>query len=176
MLVAVSVAAATLPLTWGIARALDSALDLEPSLLNALGTPAIWVSITATIAAGCLVGVLLARPPAGRRAVMIAATLGALAGATPMSVVLFFRFQFSGCVGLNFFGVPWPEPWQTLAQLVCVSVVLGVAVLTVTSFAIRSLRWVAVAVLGWLVVATIPTFFVFFISVFGDPGPGCVIR
>jgi hypothetical protein len=108
--------------------------------------------------------------------VSIAATLGALAGATPMSVVLFFRFQYPGCVGFNFFGVPWAEPWQTIAQFVAVAVVAGTVALTVLSVVIRRLRWVGAVVVAWLLSATVPTFLVFFLSTYGDPGPGCIVR
>jgi hypothetical protein len=175
MLVAVSVAAAGLPVTWGVVVGLDALFDLESSFMNAIGLVAVWVVIGATIAAGSLIGIALVGAPRRRAMVMIAATLGALAAATPLSVAMFFRFRYPGCVGLNFFGVPWPEPLQSIAQVLTCVIVASTVVVTVACFVIRGLRWVAVTVVGWLTLAAIPTAFVFVLSVYGDPGPGCIV-
>lgn len=174
MIVAVTTAALAVPLTSILVIGLDSLFGVDPWFERFIGSLGLWASITATVFAGGLIGVLLIRPPRARTSTRIGATLGSLAGATPASVVLFFRFQFPGCVGLNFFGVPWPEPWQTIAQVVTAGVALGVVVLIVTCLFMSATRWSALAALGWLLVAAIPTFLVFFLSVSGDPAPGCI--
>lgn len=175
MLVAVSVASVGIPVSWGVIVLLDLLFDLESVVMNAIGLVAFWLVIGATVAGGSLIGVVIVRTPRPSHTVRIAATLGALAAATPLSVALFFRFQFPGCVGLNVFGVPWPEPFQSLAQLLTAGIVVGTVVLTMACIVIPSLRWVALAVVSWLALAAIPTLFLFFLSIYGDPGPGCIV-
>lgn len=99
MLVAVSVAATALPLPLVASAALDRAIDHDLAVMNAIGTLVIWLSIADTIVAGGLVAVAIVRQPRTRRDEVLAGTLEVLAAATPMSVVLFFQFQFSGCAG-----------------------------------------------------------------------------
>lgn len=174
IIVAVCAAVLTLPLAIALAVALRYLTDVETWIFNVIAGFGLSSSILATIVAGGLIGLRLTRTPRTRVSLRLAAVLGTLAGASPVSAFLFFRFQYPGCVGLNFFGVPWPEPWQTLAQLATAGVVVGAVVLTAVCLFISSTRRTAVTVLFWFLVAAIPTSLLFFFSIYGDPGPGCI--
>lgn len=174
IILTVCAAVLTLPLSIVLAVALGYLMDVETWVFNAIAGFGLSSSVLATIVAGGLIGLRLTRTPRTRVSLRLAAVLGTLAGASPVSAFLFFRFQYPGCVGLNFFGIPWPEPWQTLAQLATAGVVVGAVVLTAVCLFIFSTRRTALTVLAWIVAAAIPTSLLFFLSIYGDPGPGCI--
>ena len=174
IIVAVCAAVLTVPLAIALAVALGYLMDVETWVFNAITGFGLSSSILSTIVAGALIGLRLTRTPRTRLSLRLAAVLGTLAGASPVSAFLFFRWQYPGCVGLNVLGVPWPEPWQSLAQLATAGVVFGAVVLTAVCLFIFSTRRAAVTVLAWFVVAAIPTSLLFFLSIYGDPGPGCI--
>jgi hypothetical protein len=174
IIVAVCAAVLTVPLAIALAVALGYLMDVETWVFNAITGFGLSSSILSTIVAGALIGLRLTRTPRTRLSLRLAAVLGTLAGASPVSAFLFFRLQYPGCVGLNVLGVPWPEPWQSLAQLATAGVVFGAVVLTAVCLFIFSTRRAAVTVLAWFVVAAIPTSLLFFLSIYGDPGPGCI--
>jgi hypothetical protein len=62
MLVAISIAATSVPLMWGASALLDRAFNLDSSTMNVMGLASIWLSTAATIAAGGLVAVALWHP------------------------------------------------------------------------------------------------------------------
>lgn len=174
IIVAVCAAVLTVPLAIALAVALGYLMDVETWVFNAITGFGLSSSILSTIVAGALIGLRLTRTPRTLVSLRLAAVLGTLAGASPVSAFLFFRWQYPGCVGLNVLGVPWPEPWQSLAQLATAGVVFGAVVLTAVCLFIFSTRRAAVTVLAWFVVAAIPTSLLFFLSIYGDPGPGCI--
>ncbi|HEY9497869.1 MAG TPA: hypothetical protein VIQ78_02475 [Terrimesophilobacter sp.] len=129
--------------------------------------------VVAVVACGA-VAVSVGRRPQSRRHVVQAAALGALAGLAPISAVIFLRLSYKACVVLNILGLPWAEPWREIAHWGTGVIWLASTVFLIFALATPHLRRAGLAMLIWSAVIALPTFFLYFLVVYGDPGAYCV--
>jgi hypothetical protein len=97
-----------------------------------------------------------------------------LAVLAPVAAVVGLRLGYNHCSVIDPFGLPWDALPLTIARLICLLVVLASTAALAFGFTRRYLRITAVVLLTCSAVAIIPGFFVFFILLFGDPGPECI--
>ncbi len=107
---------------------------------------------------------------------MLAAIIVALAVLTPVAGFFYFRASINICGPwpiLNF-GMPWPQPIPGIVQLVSLAIVLGFLVAAIAGIWLGGEARIAgiVALAISIVADPIVVFFVFFLSVWGDPGVG----
>lgn len=109
----------------------------------------------------------IVRAPRGTTSALIA--LGFI---TPVATFLTLRIPMGGCVVLNIFGLPWPPSIQIPVQIVSLAIaVVGTAAIYV-GMNVPRFRSVSLAVFwAWLILGAVG-FFVYFLSVYGDPAPG----
>jgi hypothetical protein len=104
------------------------------------------------------------------------AAIIALSVLTPVAGYFFFRTQIFICgliPPLNV-GMPWPDPWPTVVQVICAAFVLAYLVVAIAG--IRNGRGPRVAGITTLSIVILAgpavVFLALFLSVYGDPGPG----
>jgi hypothetical protein len=78
------------------------------------------------------------------------------------------------CTGLNLLGLPWHPAASTAGLVLAVLVMLGAFVMLIFGYGTRGMRGNALGVTLWWVLSLIPLVIVLFLSVYGDPAPGCV--
>ena len=176
MLAAVTMAATAWPAMVGVMITLTLWFEPQSWVYTVLWAAGVLGAIAGTIAAASIIAVLLLRPPHTRRVTKLAATFGALAGAAPVSVVVFFLIDRSNCVMINVFGMPWPPPLEALGQVVTAAVVFAAIVLFVACCVVSSTRPAALVALGWWLAALIPSFLLYALSFYGDRVESCVAR
>lgn len=98
-------------------------------------------------------------------------TLAALA---PVAAVVALRLGYNQCSVIDPFGLPWEALPLTIVRLTCLLIVLASTAGIVFGFTRLHLRLTSVVLSVCSAVAVIPGFFVFFILLFGDPGPECI--
>jgi hypothetical protein len=127
------------------------------------------------VALACaVVAVRVGKPPRSRRYVVQAAVLGVLAGLAPISAVIFLRLSWKVCIVLNPLGLPWAEPWREIAHWGAGAIWAASTVMLVIALIRPSLRRAGIAMLVWSAAIAIPTFFLYFLTVYGDPGIDCI--
>ncbi|MBX9471266.1 hypothetical protein [Microcella sp.] len=123
-----------------------------------------------------IAGVWFSPQPITARTATLPAIMGVFAGLAPVALVLFFRLSVEMCTVVNVFGLPWSEPWRDVAHIGSGIVWFFSCLLIVLGFALdRGLRRPAIAMMAWSAMAIVPAFLLFFITVYGDPAPGCVV-
>lgn len=143
--------------------------------VNVLGVGFIY-AITGTAFACALAAIAAGRVPRAHRFVVGAAIMGLLAGLAPISLVVFLRLSSHSCAVMNVLALPWAEPWREIAHIGAGVVWLGSTVFLIVASAVSRLKLqrAAVAMWIWSGAITIPTFFLYFLTVYGDPAPGCI--
>jgi hypothetical protein len=111
-----------------------------------------------------------------RRSQNLAAAIISLAALTPVAGFFYFRASINVCgPWLIFnFGMPWPDLLPGAVQFLCFAIVLGFLVASIAGIRYGGqARTAGIIVLPISIVADpVLVFFVFFVSVFGDPGEG----
>jgi hypothetical protein len=177
MLAAVTVAVTAWPAMVGIAIALTLWFGPQSWVYTVFGALGVLGAIVGSAAAASIVAVMLLRPPHTHRATELAAVFGGLAGAAPVSFVMFLLLDRSSCVWINAFGMPWPAPLAVVGQVIAVSVVCGALVLFVACLVVYSTRFVALSAFGWWVASLIPSVLLYYFPfIYGDPVTPCVAR
>jgi hypothetical protein len=176
MLAAVATAVSAWPAMVGVAIALSLWFGPQTWAFTVFGTIGVLGAIAGTIAAASIIAVLLLRSPHTSRATALAAVFGALAGAAPVNVVVYFLIDKSNCVTINAFGMPWPPPVEVVGQVVTAAIVWASIGLFAACLVVRSTRFAALVAFGWWVAALIPSYLLYMFSFFGDPGPSCFGR
>ncbi len=127
------------------------------------------------VAAACaLFAVSVGEPQRSRRYVLLSSTMGVLAGLAPISLVIFLRLSQRICAVVDTLGLPWPEPWREIAHWGGGLIWLASTVFLVLAMRSPRLRSGAIAMWRWSALIALPTFFFYFLTVFGDPGPNCL--
>ena len=134
------------------------------------------VYLVVAVWAGCFLAVAAASPPTRSRSVTwTRVTMTMLALLAPIGLVVAIRLSFEACILLNPLLLPWPEPLRTIARVVSAVVVLGSSALIIRGLRSRDLRPTSVALVICSACFSIPTFFFLFLTVYGDPGPNCIV-
>ena len=141
-------------------------------VINFMGAALVY-SIAAAAAFCALLAVGVGRRPRSRRYVVVAAVMGVLAGLAPISLVIYLRLSVHACVVLNTFGLPWPEPWREIAHVLGGLIWLASLVCLIVGVIRPAFRRAGVALWIWSGAIAIPTIWLFFFTVYGDPAPGC---
>lgn len=138
--------------------------------------PAFLLPLVFASTAFCVLACVWFSPqPLAPRTAIVPAIMGLLAGLAPVALVLLFRLSVTMCTVVDIFGLPWAEPFRSAMHAASAVVWLASSVLLVIGVAVdRGLRRPAIAMLVWSAYATVPAFLLFFITVYGDPAPGCV--
>jgi hypothetical protein len=143
--------------------------------MNSTGLLFVVVPVALAVALTCaVVAVRAGKPPRSRSYVVQAAALGVLAGLAPISVVIFLRLSWRVCIVLNLLGLPWAEPWREIAHWTAGAIWAGSTIMLVIALARPSLRRAGIAMLMWSAIIAMPTFFLYFLTVYGDPGIDCI--
>jgi hypothetical protein len=143
--------------------------------VNTAGLLLVIVPVALAVAVGCAIFAARAiKPPRSRRDVVRASLLGVLAGLAPISAVIFLRLSTRACVVLNILGLPWAEPWREIAHWGAGAIWIASTIFLVVALITPSLRRAGVAMLVWSAVIAVPTFFLYFLTIYGDPAANCV--
>lgn len=131
-------------------------------------------SIVAIAVSYALFAISFLASPRNPRHIALAAALGGLVGLLPISAVLFLRLSAHTCTVLNPFWLPWAEPWREIAHWGAGAICLAATVALFVGIRNGPLQRPAVAM--WVAggILAVPAFFLFFLSVYGDPIAGCV--
>jgi len=143
------------------------------TLLNLVGFAFLYSIVGATLMCA-LLGVAVLRRPRARSTALMAAGLGTLAGLAPISLILFIRLSFHTCAVLNVLALPWPEPLREITHWTAGGVWLASTIGLILALTRRDLRRPSVALWIWSMAIAVPAFVLFFLIVYGDPGPGCI--
>jgi hypothetical protein len=135
---------------------------------------AFLLAILCVAAACALFAVSVGEPPRSLRYVLLSSTMGVLAGLAPISLVVFLRLSRRMCAVANTLGLPSPEPWREIAHWGGGLIWLASTVFLVLAVRNPRLRNAAIAMWIWSALIALPTFFFYFLTVFGDPGPNCL--
>lgn len=96
--------------------------------------------------------------------------LAAVGSLVPLALFVLLRLPV-GCTVLNIFGLPWPTPVEIVALILSgIVAIVGLATATVAIWLPRFRSLSAPLWIEWLIV-TPPAWIIFFLSVYGDPGP-----
>jgi len=135
----------------------------------------IFVALVVAAAVRCaVVAVRAEEPPRSRTYVVRASILGAFAGLAPIAVVLFLRLSIKVCIGANVLGLPWAEPWRELAHWGGGAVWLASTIMIAVALLVPRYRQAGLAMVKWSAAIAAPTLFLYFMTMYGDPGEGCV--
>ena len=119
--------------------------------------------------------VWLSPRPITLRSSLLPVVMGVLAGLAPVAVVLAFRLSMITCTVVNVFGLPWAEPWRSVAHVASASTWILSCIFLVAGLVLdRGLRRAAIAMLVWSAIAAVPAFLLLFITFYGDPSSGCL--
>jgi hypothetical protein len=131
--------------------------------------PAFVYSIVGATITCALVAVAVGRRPRSRELVIQSAAMGVLAGLAPISLVVFLRLSYHACAVMNVLALPWPEPWREIAHWGSAAIWLASTAFLIFAVATPRLRRAGVAMWIWSGVIAIPTVFISFLTVYGDP-------
>ncbi|MFC5501097.1 hypothetical protein ACFPJ4_02460 [Lysinimonas soli] len=131
-------------------------------------------SIVGAVVTCALIAVAVGKRPRVRQIVIPSAAIGVLAGLAPISAVVFLRLSHKACAVWNVLGLPWAEPWRDLAQWSALLIWLASTVSLIVAVTTPRIRRAGVAMWIWSAAIAVPTLFLNFLVVYGDPGPSCV--
>jgi hypothetical protein len=171
--VAAIVVGATILAVYLVTIVLQAVLVRIVDGVNVLGVAFLY-GIAASVVGCALLAIGAGARPRSTGEVVLAGTIGALAGLAPICLVVFLRLSIRTCVVLNTLGLPWPEPWREIAHWGAGLVWLASTVLLIVAVARPALQPVGVAMWVWSGVISIPASIFFFFTLYGDPLPGCV--
>jgi hypothetical protein len=134
----------------------------------------VGITVVGVGVACAVVAINVGQPPRSRRYVIQAGTLGVLASLAPISLVIFLRLSYKACAVANLLSLPWAEPWREFAHWGTGMIWLASTVFLIVALVTPRLRRAGKAMLIWSAIIAIPTFFLYFILVFGDPSLDCV--
>jgi hypothetical protein len=97
-----------------------------------------------------------------------------LALVSPLAVVVFLRLGIHSCTVLNLLGLPWPSGLRVAVSIISGLTVVAAVWLVIRGFRLAELRGAAIFLTIYASVVALPTLFVFLLTVYGDPGPGCI--
>ena len=94
---------------------------------------------------------------------------------SPLAVVLSLRLSYEICIIFNPFGLPWPAPTRIIVRIVSAAIVIGSVAGIAYGFTRRELRVASIVLTIYSALISIPTFLFFFLTIYGDPGPNCIV-
>lgn len=141
-----------------------------------MNTFGVLLSVIAIVAVAACVAIAISvgRSPRSPAYLAQATVLGLLVALAPIALVIFIRLSFKACPVLNVLGLPWEEPWREIAHWGAGLIWLAATVVLIIALVREPLRRAGIAMLVWSLVSVIPAFFFLFLTVYGDPGAGCV--
>ena len=162
-------------IAWVLAIAAATALTWLTLISLVPPFPAIVAAATFGATATCVtIAVWLSPRPLSWAYAAPSAVMGLLGGLAPIALVLFLRITAStSCIVINVFGLPWSAPWQELLHWGSGALCIIAPIALITAVTRPALRGPAIAMLGYWVLMALPTSVLWFLSVFGDPAPGC---
>lgn len=125
----------------------------------------IWLFIK-TAAAG---------PTPTRAAFWVRIGMTTLALIAPLAVVVAFRLSFEMCIILNPLGLPWTQPVKTVARIVSAAAIVVSTVMLIWGSRRHDLKGASLVLAKYSAAIAVPTILVLFLTVYGDPGPSCVV-
>lgn len=130
--------------------------------------------VAGTLAICILLSVARIPPPRARGSVVLASTLAAVCWLVPATIAILLRLMVHQCPVLNPLQLPWPDDVRLAVRLVGVAIVVVAATGLLWSWNRPELAGAARVMRTYLLIMAAPTFFLFFLLVYGDPGPDCI--
>lgn len=148
-------------------------------LLGSGAVPLVSVWALPLVVAGSLVICILlcvARvpPPRARSSVALAAILAVVCWLVPATVAILLRLLVHQCPVLNPLGLPWPDDVRLAVRVLGSVIIVAAAVGLMWSWNRRELAGAARVMRTYLLITAFPALLLFFLLIFGDPGPDCV--
>jgi hypothetical protein len=167
----IGIVGACLPVAGFIAGGLVGSRLPYPSGLVTMGVAFVIGCLVVFVSAAMFAesGPRIAPGLAALRHLIVAA--GVLA---PIAVVLAFRLSIKACIVMNPLLLPWDPRVHLAVHMASLTILAVAAVGIIVGYAIPSLRRMSNALLIYGAVSAVPVMVLFFIVVYGDPGPNCV--
>lgn len=155
----------SIPMTFG---------DVPYPAVNPMQAALLYLVIAVLV---CLFLVLAAVSPPAPNGVttIVRIVMTALAILAPLAVVLSYRLSFETCLILNPFGLPWPDIAKLIVRVLSAAVLVGSTALIIRGFTRPQYKAASLVLTIYSVLMVIPTLFMAFLTLYGDPGGDCTV-